>query len=95
MNGSTIFFLKTLYPNLDTEDDLGLFLYAHQQRAPGVEYRALQQLVLNLKASGLRGNRLREAFIQACNEIAEDEAISSVTPEEAGLLIKLVPEEKE
>ena len=97
MNPSTEFFLRAIYPgiNFDNMDDLGLFLYAHSQREPGVEYRALRQIVLNLIAAGLRGNQLRSVFVAVCHEIDENGAITSLTPHEATLLLNMCPPEEE
>lgn len=95
MDGALSIYLKALYPNVNFSelDDLGIFLYAHSHRDPGVEFRALQQVMLQLKAAGLRGNRLRNAFVTACHEIAEEGAITNVTPHESTLLLQMCPPE--
>jgi hypothetical protein len=96
MNGFLNFFLVSIYGNaVNNTDDLGVFLYTHNHRDDGVEFNALRQLFLNLQASGLRGQRLRDTFRRACQEINEAGAITNLTPHEGSILYNMMPPAEE
>lgn len=83
MSGTTIFFLKSIYGDeFDENDENMVWLYCHLTRAPGVELKAIKQIVLNFKAMGLRGQQLKTAFNKATRELVDDDAIRGLNDEE-------------
>jgi len=80
MNSYSIFFLKSLYPDFNEDADQASILnWKNAGREPGSDYGALRKIVLQLKATGLRGKPVERELGKAYVECEEDGVIKNLT----------------